>query len=58
MKQEIGQNQLFEEKEISILMPFNLPIKRIFNDELFEIKTAERNGEKPLIIIKYKPKCI
>ena len=52
--QNIGQNLLWEEQEIIIHAPYNTPIKRFFDSENFDIKEFKQNGDKPIIIIRYK----
>ena len=48
------KNGLFEETEIIIHAPYNTPIKRFFDSENFDIKEFKQNGDKPIIIIRYK----
>lgn len=53
-KQKLGQNGLFEETEVIIHMPYNIPVKRVFDSLNFDVKSFERSGDKPIIIIRYQ----
>ena len=48
------ENELFEDKEVLLNLSFNIPLKRIFCDESFEIKVLDRNGDKPFVLIRYR----
>lgn len=51
---EETKNGLFEENEIIIHAPYNTPLERFFDTDNFEVKIFKRNGDKPIVIVRYK----
>jgi hypothetical protein len=48
-----GQDSLFEEIEVVISMPYNMPLERLKDTSVFDIKICKHNGEKPFIKVRY-----
>lgn len=48
------KTQLLEDKKLSIILPYNTPLKRIFDTDNFDVVIIEKNGQDPLVIVKYK----
>lgn len=47
------ENELFEDVIVKISKPYNMPLKTIFNNQNFDVRIYDRNGEMPFIITRH-----
>ena len=50
-----NKTELLEEIKVTIIAPYNMPLKHFFNSDNFEIKIVKDNGSDPIVIIRHKP---
>lgn len=48
-----NKDQIFEDVEVVLSMPYNVPIERVMNDTNFDVRIFKRNGEKPFVKVRY-----
>ncbi len=56
MSEKLGKETFYEDVEVVINVPYNTPIKQVFDSINFDIKAYHHNGEKPFIKARYKTK--